>query len=127
MRQIDEADDIVLASPTNFLNVTAVTRRFIERLLPYAYWPWGAKRGPKLRIEKPDKKAVIVTASACPAFIARILIRGPLRALKIAARCMGAKVVQSLYFGAVAQSPDATLDDKSRTKAYRAGEKLAAI
>jgi len=125
LREVDEADALVLASPTNFFNVTAVTRRFIERLLPYSYWPWTAKMGPKLRIKKPDKKAVIVTATACPAFLARILIRGPLRALKIAARCMGAKVGQTLYFGAVAQSPDATLDQKSLARAYRAGEKLA--
>lgn len=125
LREVDEADALVLAAPTNFFNVTAVTRRFIERLLPYTYWPWGAKMGPKLRIKKPDKKAIIVTSTACPAFLARLLIRGPLRALKIAARCMGAKVGQTLYFGAVAQSPDATLDEKSLARAYRTGEKLA--
>ena len=28
---------------TNFFNVTAVTRRFIERLICYACWPWGKK------------------------------------------------------------------------------------
>lgn len=125
LRQVDSADALVLASPTNFFNVTAVTRRFIERLLPYAYWPWGVKTGPRLRIKKPDKKAVIVTATACPAWLAKIVIRGPLKALKIAARCMGAKVQTSLYFGAVAQSPDSTLDQKSLAKAYKAGQNLA--
>jgi putative NADPH-quinone reductase len=124
LRQIDNADGLVLASPVNFGNVTAVTKRFIERLIVYGYWPWGGKM-PKLRIEKPEKKAVTVTASACPAFIARILMPGPLKVLKSAARCMGATVSKSLYFGAVAQTEDATLDGKGLLKAYKAGEKLA--
>jgi len=125
LQEIDSADGLVLASPTNFFNVTAVTRRFTERLLPYVYWPWAAKMGPKLRITKPDKKAVIVTSTACPAWLARIFIRGPLKALKIIAKCVGAKVAQTLYFGHVAQTPDSTLDQKSLAKAYQAGEKLA--
>ena len=125
LQQIDSADGLVLASPTNFFNVTAVTRCFLERLLPYAYWPWGAKLGPRLRIKKPDKEAVIVTASACPAWLAKLIIRGPSKALKIIARCVGAKVVQSLHFGPVAQTPDSTLNQKSLLRAYEAGEKLA--
>ena len=52
-------------------------------------------------------------------------MRAPLTALKIAAWCMGAKVQKFLYFGLVAQSEDATLDQKSLLKAYKAGEKLA--
>jgi multimeric flavodoxin WrbA len=39
LRATDEADGLVLASPTNFYNVTAVTRRFMERLVGHAYWP----------------------------------------------------------------------------------------
>lgn len=124
LQQIDNADGIVLASPVNFGNVTAVTKRFIERLIVYGYWPWGGKM-PKLRIENPSKKAVTITASACPAFIAGILMPGPLKVLKSAARCMGATVLKSLYFGPVAQTEDATLDRKSLLKAYKAGEKLA--
>jgi len=123
LSQVDSADALVLGSPTNFGNVTAVTKRFIERLLPYVYWPWGAKM-PKFRIKNTNKKAVIVTSSAAPAFLGRIFMRAPLTALKAAAKCMGTKVVQSLYFGPVAQSPDSTLNEKSLRKAYKAGEKL---
>ena len=123
LSQVDSADAMVLGSPVNFFNVTAVTKRFIERLLPYVYWPWGAKM-PKFRIKNTNKKAVIVTSSAAPAFFGRIFMRAPLTTLKAAAKCMGAKVVQSLYFGPVAQSPDATLNEKSLRKAYKAGEKL---
>jgi putative NADPH-quinone reductase len=123
LEEVDRADALVLASPVNFFRVTALMKRFVERLVVYAYWPWG-KGGPKLRIKKPDKKAVTVTSSACPAFLGRILIRAPLSLLKTAARCMGAKVQKSLYFGLVAKSEDAMLSQKSRHKAYRAGEQL---
>ena len=122
---LDQADGVVLGAPTNFYNVNAVTRRFMERLLPYAYWPWKVQMGPKLRVAKPDKEAVTVTASACPGFLAKILIPGPPRALKNAARMVGARVIQSLYYGGVARTADATLDEKGLVRAYRAGEYLA--
>jgi hypothetical protein len=102
-----------------------LTRRFIERLLPYAYWPWNMKAGPKYRVSKPDKIAVVVTATACPALIARIVIPGSRRALKIAARTLGARVVQSLHFDCIAQTPEAPLSAKARRRAYQAGERLA--
>jgi len=38
---------------------------------------------------------------------------------------MGASVYQSLSFGLAAQTPEATLGEKARQKAYRAGERLA--
>jgi multimeric flavodoxin WrbA len=125
LRAVDEADGLVLGAPTNFYNVNALTRRFIERLLPYAWWPWSVKAGPKLRAAQPDKKAVIVTSMATPAFLARILIPGPRRALKIAARTVGARVVKSLQFGMVAATPEATLGESDLLRAYRAGERLA--
>lgn len=37
LAEIDGADAVVLGAPVNFYNVTAVMKRFIERLLPYAY------------------------------------------------------------------------------------------
>lgn len=125
LQEVEAADGLVLGSPVNFFNVTAITKRFLERLLVYAYWPWQAKCWPKLRIKKPNKKAVTVTSIACPAWLGRILIRAPMTALKIMAKCMGAEVQKSLYFGTVAQTPDSTPDKRSLLKAYKAGEKLA--
>lgn len=125
LRAVDEADGVVLGAPTNFYNVNALTRRFIERLLPCAWWPWNARAGPKFRVAQPDKKAVVVTSTAAPAFLARILIPGPRRALKIAARTVGARVVKSLHFGMAAATPEATLGDSELRRAYRAGERLA--
>ena len=53
LTDIDNADAIVLGSPINFSNVTAIMKRFIERLIPYAYWPWGkAVCQSKLRLKR---------------------------------------------------------------------------
>ena len=125
LNKVDAADGLVLAAPTNFSNVNAPTRRFMERLIVYGYWPWDA-RIPKLRVKKPDKKAVTITAAGCPAPLARILMPGPPKALKIAAAMLGARVQTSLHFGAIAQAPDGTLTQKNRQKAHQAGTRLAA-
>ena len=63
--EIERSDAIVLASPMNFWTVTAVMKRFIERLVCYAYWPWGM-HGPKIRNKLKTKWAVVVVASAAP-------------------------------------------------------------
>ena len=124
LTEIDDSDAVVLGSPVNFSTVTALMKRFIERLIPYGYWPWGEAFSPVNRIVKADKKAVIVTSSACPAFIGRILMPGALGTLKKAAKVMGAKVIKSLYFGPVAGSEDSQLSGKALRKARKAGKEL---
>ena len=124
LTEIDDADAVVLGSPVNFSTITALMKRFIERLIPYGYWPWGEALAPVNRIVKADKKAVIVTSSACPAFIGRIWMPGALGTLKKAAKVIGAKVIKSLYFGPVAGKEDSQLSDKALRKARKAGEEL---
>ena len=121
--QVDFADGLIIASPINFYNVTAVTRRFMERLIVYGYWPWGSG-APKFRIAKSGKKAVLITSSATPAFIGKFFFRPAVTALKAIAQCFGAKVVARIYFGMVAQQPDAALNQKDLARAYNAGIKL---
>ena len=121
---VDSADGLVIASPVNYYNVTAITRRFLERLVVYGYWPWG-QGVPKFRITDSGKKAVLVTSFAAPAFIGKIFFRPALTALKAIAQCFGAKVIARLYFGLVAQQPDSTLNKKDLARAYNAGLKLA--
>jgi multimeric flavodoxin WrbA len=123
LEQVDLADGLVIASPVNFYNVTAVTRRFMERLIVYGYWPWGTG-SPKFRIAKSGKKAVLVTSSAAPAFIGKIFFRPAVTALKAISQCFGATVLAKLYFGMVAQQHDSTLDQKDLARAYNAGIKL---
>jgi multimeric flavodoxin WrbA len=122
--QVDFADGLVIASPINFYNVTAVTRRFMERLMVYGYWPWGTG-APKFRIAKSNKKAILVTSSAAPAFIGRFFFRPAMTALKAISQCFSAQVVAKLYFGMAAQQPDTALNPKQLREAYNAGLKLA--
>ena len=45
LQKIDAADVVVLASPINYGTVTALMKRFIERLVGAGYWPWDSHGG----------------------------------------------------------------------------------
>lgn len=123
--RIEEADGLVLASPINAGNVTAIMKRFIERLVCYAYWPWNIKKAPQRRIQRLTKQAVVITSSMCPAFIGRWLMGNPARMLKGTAKFLGAKKTKVLYFGMVAISEKETLSEHHRLAARRQGTLLA--
>ena len=59
VKKIEAADAYILAAPTNFSAVTALFKRFAERLSPYGYWPWG-KPAPVFRKSKLTKKPAII-------------------------------------------------------------------
>ena len=120
---LDSADAYIFASPINFYTVTALMKRFIERLVCYGFWPWGTY--PKDRIKKGRKKALLITSSACPAFLGRIAFRQPFSILKAGAQCLGAGSFYKLYFGTAAMHPEDTLSDSHKRRAYAAGQKLA--
>jgi multimeric flavodoxin WrbA len=122
--QLESADALVIASPINCYNVTAVTRKFFERLAVYAYWPWGFP-WPKFRVIKSGKKAVLITASAAPALMGKLFFRPASGALKAIAQCFGVKVIAQLYFGMAAQRADSKLSQKDLVRAYNAGVRLA--
>ena len=122
LKQIDEADVLVLASPMNFGQVTAITKRFIERLIPYGYWPWG-KVVPAMRNKARRKKAVIMTSSAMPALMGRLLT-GIVRTLKDAVHTMGAEVAGVVYMGMVPPQPSPVLSPRFRLKAERMAARL---
>jgi multimeric flavodoxin WrbA len=121
--ELELSDAIVLASPTNFGTVTAVMKRFIERLACYAYWPWGMY-GPQIRIKRKEKPAVVVASSAAPAIIARIATQ-MVGLLKKAADVMGARTIGVLFIGLAAQQPQQELGRRTLEKAHRLGRKLA--
>lgn len=123
LTKIDQADALVIGSPTNFFNVTAVTRRFIERLVCYAFWPWGQK-GPAMRGKEKRKKAVLVTSSAMPALLGKIFT-GSQRILKITAETLGAKPVGILTIGMAATSEKQELSAGVARKARRLGHQLS--
>lgn len=122
--ELESADGIVLGSPMNFFSVTALTKRFIERLVCYAWWPWG-DRIPKVRSSKRPRSAVLLLSCAMPAFMARLLGGAP-RVLKTAAAILGARTVGFLIIGQVAQQEHEALPARVQKKAHRLGVKLAA-
>ena len=120
-----ESRGFVLASPMNFWTVTAITKRFIERLVCYAHWPWG-QAAPSVRTRgRRDKAAVVVGASAAPALIARLLTNH-VSLLRSVARLLGARRTRVLFVGLAARKPHQDLDDWSRRRARRLGVWLAA-
>lgn len=119
---LDRADGLILASPVNFFTVTALTKRFVERLVCGAYWPWE-KMAPALRVAHPQRPALLVSSCAMPALLAR-LVTNVLRVLKSSAAALGARPVGSLIVGLVARSEHQPLSGRARHKAKRLGRKL---
>jgi multimeric flavodoxin WrbA len=123
LAEIEAADAIVLGSPVNIGNVTAIFRRFMERLVGYDYWPWG-QHEPSARKKLATRKAVLVATSAMPGFLIPIAT-GTCRALRATAKLLGAKPVGRLWIGLSAQEPDQSLSAKNRERARRIGWRLA--
>lgn len=120
--KIEQSDVLVLVSPMNFGTVTAIMKRFIERLICYACWPWGAM-APRKRTRENPKRAVVVVSSAAPAFLARYTTRIT-GLLKQAADLMGARTTGVLFIGLAARKPHQDIGARARRKARRLGRKL---
>lgn len=120
--KIEAADGLILASPTNFSSVTAVFKRFMERLVVYAYWPWGS-HAPTMRRKTRPKRALLITSCAAPGLLGRISY-STLKQLKMTARTVGAKPVGSLFIGLQGQSPQPELPDRAQARIRRLTRKL---
>jgi len=108
--KIERADGYILASPTNFYSVTALFKRFMERLTVYAYWPWE-RNSPQLRKKgAPRKKAVLISSCAAPGVMGRFLY-GTHRQLKMTAQTIGARSVGVCFIGLIAKQPDPALPE----------------
>lgn len=124
VEKIEAADGLILAAPTNAGSVTALYKRFMERLIVYTYWPWGAP-SPKLRkADLPPKPALIITSSAAPAIMARWAFASH-RQLATSARYLGARVIGALDIGLIAHAPHPSLPRRARLRARRLGRRLA--
>lgn len=122
LQAIEAADAYVIGAPVNFYNVNALTRRFMERCVGFAYWPWG-QGAPRIRTPKSNKKCVLVSASGAPAFMGRYLT-GTYGALKGLAKLFGAKPLGTLWIGLV-NTETVALSPRQQGKAGRLGRKLA--
>lgn len=124
LKEIQQADALVLGSPINFGTVTAVMKRFIERTICMAHWPWGTA-APTMRKKRPRKRAVIITSCAAPGFLGRITTSG-IGLMKKVATVLGAKTVGTMMVGLVALEQRQDLSAPATRKARRLGKKLAA-
>jgi hypothetical protein len=121
LAEIETADALVLASPVNFYNVTALFRRFMERLVGFAYWPWE-QPSPAIRNRELPRRAVLVSAAAMPGPFIPVATGAP-RALKVTAKALGAKTMGTLWIGLAGGGKG--LSGRTRDKARRLGERLA--
>jgi NAD(P)H-dependent FMN reductase len=122
LKEIDEADAVVLGSPVNYYNVTAVFRTFLERTLGATYWPWG-QWSPKPRWKELPRKAVLIASSATPGMFLPLATGAP-KALRIAAMSLGARPVAKLWIGLAAQSAKAKVSERVLRRAKRVGAEL---
>lgn len=123
LAKLETADAVVLASPVNFYNVTAIFRRFMERLVGYAYWPWG-KSAPQTRRHMHKLKAVLVASAAMPGAMVPVFT-GAARALRGTAKVLGARPVGRLWIGMAGAELDYRPPKKALAKARRLGMRLA--
>lgn len=119
--KIERADCYILAAPTNFGSVTAIFKRFMERLAIYAYWPWDMN-GPQYR-KAQKKKALLISSCAAPGILGRWFF-GTDTQLKMTAKTIGAGVVGSLFTGMIAKEQYPKLPEGVRAKIKVLAERL---
>ena len=106
----------------NFGTVTAVMKSFIERLIPFAWWPWGTA-APKVRNDKKTKRAVILVSSAAPSFLARVSSK-MVKLLKDSAGLLGAQTLGILFIGLAAMNEKQEISSRTKQKARSLGKRL---
>ncbi|MCF8474823.1 MAG: flavodoxin family protein [Emcibacter sp.] len=121
--RIEQASAYIIASPTNFGSVTAIFKRFMERLVVYAYWPWDNNFPEYRKDNSLRKKAVLVSSCAAPGFLGRWLY-GTHKQLKMTARIIGADVVGTLFTGRIAKDSYTSLPESVQKKAKTLAIKL---
>ncbi len=123
LTEIERADYLVIGAPVNFGNVNALTRKFLERCVGFAWWPWES-HAPKIRKPTRNKRAILVSSSGAPAWMARYFT-GTLGALKKMAALFGARPVGVLWVGLI-NKEQMNLPQKSGLKAHVLGRRLVA-
>ena len=121
--KIEKADAYIFASPTNFGSVTAIFKRFMERLVVYGYWPWGTNAPKDRKANVPKKKAVLVSSCAAPGIMGRLFF-STTKELKMTAKTIGADTVGTLFTGLIAQEEHSKLPDDIKKKAEKLAKKL---
>ncbi|MDH3218217.1 MAG: flavodoxin family protein [Gammaproteobacteria bacterium] len=123
--KIEAAQAYILAAPTNFSSVTALYKRFMERLIPYGYWPWG-QPAPKFRKSGlAQKKALLISSSAAPGIFGRLMYDSS-KQLRMTARIIGAKPVGTLFTGLISKEKYQRLPRRTADRARQLASRLIA-
>ena len=121
--KIESADAYILAAPTNFGSVTAIFKRFMERLIVYAYWSWDMN-APSFRKEKTvKKKAILISSCAAPGVLGR-WVYGTHKQLKMTAQTIGAECVGTIFTGMISKQPQPKLNGRVQSKINLQAKKL---
>ena len=116
VEKIEASQAYILAAPTNFSSVTAIFKRFMERLLVYAYWPWEQPYPKMRKAAAPKKKALLISSSAAPAFFGRLFYNSN-KQLKMTAQTIGAKPVGTLFTGMISKEKHQRLPQQTAARA----------
>jgi multimeric flavodoxin WrbA len=123
VNRIEQADGYILASPTNFGSVTALYKRFMERLVVYAYWPWERNTPQFRKANAVGKKALLVSSCAAPGILGRWFY-STLKQLRMSAKTIGARPVGTLFIGLIATQTHARLPKRVQKKVQALAAKL---
>mgnify|MGYP001814866990 FL=1 len=121
--KIESADGYILAAPTNFGSVTAIFKRFMERLVVYAHWSWDMNAPKYRKANSVQKKAVLISSCAAPGVLGRWLY-GTHSQLKMTAKTIGAETVGTIFTGMISKQPDPALPERVNSKIITLVEKL---
>ena len=121
--KIEWADGYILASPTNFGSATALFKRFMERLVVYAFWPWDMNAPQYRKANVPKKKAVLVSSCAAPGTVGR-WVYGTRKQLKLTAKTIGADTVGTIFTGFIAKEHHPEIPERVKTKIKKFATKL---
>lgn len=121
LTDIEQCNYLVIGAPVNINNLNALTRKFFERCIGFAYCPWG-KPIPKIRNKTITKRVVLVSSSAAPAWLSRYF-SGAMGAFKMFNKLIGAKTIGVLWIGLVNQE-HMKLSPKDKSRAQVLGRKL---
>lgn len=121
--KIEQSDGFIFASPTNFGSVTAIFKRFMERLIVYSYWPWGRDIPLSRKANMLKKKAIIVSSCAAPGIIGRLFFDTQ-KQLRMTVKTVGAETIGTVFTGKSAKNQHQKLSKKTKTKAKLIALKL---
>jgi len=120
--KIEAADGYLFISPTNFYTVTALYKKFLERLIVYGYWPWQ-EPAPKNRKALKNKKAIIISSCAAPSLLGRFAFDS-LKLLRATATTVGAKVVGTLMIGLISQKEGDVIEEGDKKRIIQLANRL---